>query len=214
MKTQQLKRKRYEEAARIESTFKRIFPPEEIRPDVYESMRIPVDAPPTNFPISSSPLLHEDTDQGTFEEEARNESTFERMIFSPQGPPQDIMPDIYGAIRTLANARPSPIVPHSISPPDEDPNLGFGVARPDFKKVGKRFEWTSQEIEHLQYYILNIEPTLTETEKSNKYASCLSYLRSADAEVKKDFHPHHGVNSGRIKTGYEVAVERFRHTLN
>ena len=144
-----------------------------------------------------------------YEEATRIQETFERIV--PPPPPEETHPDIYEEMRAMMNALPSnPIV----IPPDEDDqsdsNQGFGTARSDILKKGKRFEWTTQEIQHLQHYIIHIEPFLTETEKSNKYASCLSYLRSADPEIKKYFHPHHVVNSGRIKTGYDSAVAKFR----
>lgn len=83
----------------------------------------------------------------------------------------------------------------------------FGLAREDLYKKGFRFEWTKNEIAHLQYYILNIEPKLFENEKRNKYSSCLNYLREADSLIQQDFHPFHCVNSSRIKTGYEVAIK-------
>ena len=187
VKSDQLKRQRYEEATKNQETFERIFPPQEIRPDNYEQINPVVNvAPSTGLPLSISPP---------------NECDSTRI--------QDRVPDIYEEMRSLVNSLPStPILNY---PRDED---GFGTARPDLIKKGKRFEWTSKEIQHLQYYILNIEPSLSETEKSNKYASCLSYLRSAEAHVKQDFHPNHVLNSGRIKTGYDNAVDKFRQMLD
>lgn len=85
----------------------------------------------------------------------------------------------------------------------------FGTARQDINKKGKRFDWTDQEISHLQYFIIHIEPTLSESERKNKYASCLNYLKRADATIQQDFHPFHCENSGRVKTGYEVALKRL-----
>ena len=85
----------------------------------------------------------------------------------------------------------------------------FGTARPDLNKKGSRFEWTAKEISHLQHFIINIEPTLSESEKKNKYSSCLNYLKRADSSIQQDFHPFHCENSGRIKTGYEVALKKL-----
>jgi hypothetical protein len=85
----------------------------------------------------------------------------------------------------------------------------FGTARSDLNKKGKRFEWTEKEISHLQHFILNVEPTLSESERKNKYAACLLYLKRADSSIQQDFHPFHCENSGRIKTGYEVASKRI-----
>lgn len=86
----------------------------------------------------------------------------------------------------------------------------FGSARSDLQKKGSRFEWTNHEIDHLKNYILNIEPTLTENERKNKYSACLSYLKRADSSVQQDFHPHHCESSSRIKTGYDLAFKRIR----
>lgn len=92
---------------------------------------------------------------------------------------------------------------------DINQTYDFGTSRPDLLKKGSRFEWTNNEISHLQYFILNVEPTLSESERKNKYSSCLNYLRRADPNIQKDFHPFHCENSGRIKTGYETALKRL-----
>jgi hypothetical protein len=85
----------------------------------------------------------------------------------------------------------------------------FGGARTDVNKKGKRFEWSEKEIGHLQHYILNIEPSLPDSEKKNKYSTCLNYLKRADASIQQDFHPFHCESSSRLKTGYEVALKRI-----
>jgi len=85
----------------------------------------------------------------------------------------------------------------------------FGTARSDLHKKGSRFEWTDKEISHLQFFIRHVEPTLSESERKNKYASCLNYLKRADESIQQDFHPFHCENSGRIKTGYEVAFKKL-----
>ena len=87
--------------------------------------------------------------------------------------------------------------------------IEFGFARGDLNKKGFRFEWTKSEIAHLQYYILNIEPNLSDSERRNKYSSCLNYLKKANILIQHDFHPFHCENSGRIKTGYEVALKNL-----
>lgn len=85
----------------------------------------------------------------------------------------------------------------------------FGSARADINKKGQRFDWTDKEISHLQHFILHVEPTLSEGERKNKYASCLVYLKRADSTIQQDFHPFHCENSGRLKTGYEAAFKRI-----
>jgi len=85
----------------------------------------------------------------------------------------------------------------------------FGTARPDLNKKGSRFEWTAKEISHLQHFITQVEPTLSESERKNKYSTCLNYLKRADSNIQQDFHPFHCENSGRIKTGYEVAIKKL-----
>ena len=100
----------------------------------------------------------------------------------------------------------------ALSRPDILPTkeFEFGIARSDFQKIARRFEWTREEIEHLMFYIKNIEPSLSECELKQKHSSCLRYLREADSSIQKDFHPYHVENSGRIKTGYEMASRKLR----
>ena len=86
-------------------------------------------------------------------------------------------------------------------------NYEFGTARSDLHKKGSRFEWTKQEIHHLQHYIENVEPYLSESERRNRHASCLLYLKRSDSLIQQDFHPHHCETSSRIKTGYELALK-------
>ena len=88
-------------------------------------------------------------------------------------------------------------------------NFDFGSARTDINKKAKRFEWTEKEISHLEHFILHIEPTLSDSERKNKYATCLAYLKRADETIQCDFHPFHCENSSRIKTGYEVAIKKI-----
>lgn len=95
---------------------------------------------------------------------------------------------------------------------DLDDIFEFGSARADLNKKGQRFEWTEKEINHLKYYIINIEPNLSESERKNKFSTCLTYLKRADASIQQDFHPFHCENSSRLKTGYEVALKRIGYT--
>jgi len=115
------------------------------------------------------------------------------------------------------NITSPPLAPFDTSTPinTNGPNISldevydFGTARSDINKKGKRFEWTDKEISHLQYFILNVEPTLSESERKNKYSSCLLYLKRADSSIQQDFHPFHCENSIRHKTGYEVAFKKI-----
>ncbi len=83
----------------------------------------------------------------------------------------------------------------------------FGTARKDREKDSQRFEWISEELDYLEYYIEFIEE---EHSKKNKYAICLNHLRTeASNDIKKYFHPHHVVNSDRLKNGYNAALKRM-----
>lgn len=115
----------------------------------------------------------------------------------------DSIPDPNPAVSTFPTVIDSTLIQ------DINEVFDFGTARLDLHKKGSRFEWTKEEISHLQYFIMHIEPTLSESERKNKYASCLAYLKRADSNIQKDFHPFHCENSGRIKTGYEVAFKKL-----
>ncbi len=138
-------------------------------------------------------------------EENRNE---EEPVTSPIETPSETT--------TLAPSLTPSLTPFDTSTPNKNgPNISldeiydFGSARPDLHKKGQRFEWTEKEISHLQHFILHVEPTLSEGERKNKYSSCLAYLKRADSTIQQDFHPFHCENSGRLKTGYEVAFKRI-----
>lgn len=104
---------------------------------------------------------------------------------------------------------PAPVYQFSNGPTPETiramNDLDFGLARKDLDKGGKRFEWLKEEIDYLVYYIQTIE-----SETTNRYANCLNHLRTeASTEVKKYFHPHHVVNSDRLKNGFNVALKKL-----
>lgn len=85
--------------------------------------------------------------------------------------------------------------------------IEFGSAREDINKVAKRYDWLDQEIEYLKSYILDIEPTISEADKKNRYATCLNHIKkSTTVDVKKWFHPFHVESSGRLKSGFERAL--------
>ena len=96
-------------------------------------------------------------------------------------------------------------MPHVVLPVQE-----FGTARLDLNKPGKRYEWTTQEISHLQHFIQNELPHRSASEQKFKYATCLAYLNEANQDIQKDFHPHHVQSSGRLKFGYDAANERLQ----
>lgn len=85
----------------------------------------------------------------------------------------------------------------------------FGLSRNDIDKVAKRYEWLDQEIDYLQHYISNIEPSLSNSQRKNRHATCLQHLYQAPREVKGWFHPFHIETSGRLKTGYEQALAKM-----
>lgn len=87
----------------------------------------------------------------------------------------------------------------------------FGTARSDINEMNKKkFNWTDEEISSLQQYIKDVEPSMNLGTK-NRYASCLTYLKQwASDDVIKYFHPHHLVNSDRLKTGFLRALETLR----
>lgn len=94
--------------------------------------------------------------------------------------------------------------PESIQAYDMD----FGIARKDLEKDRKRFEWIPEELNYLQHYIESIEK---DSDKKNRYSTCLNHLRTeASPDVKKYFHPHHVANSDRLKNGFNVALKKCR----
>ena len=86
-------------------------------------------------------------------------------------------------------------------------DLDFGVARKDLDKDRKRFEWIQEEINYLQHYIQCIEK---DADLKNRFSACLNHLRTeASTDVKKYFHPHHVVNSDRLKNGFNTALKKL-----
>jgi hypothetical protein len=78
----------------------------------------------------------------------------------------------------------------------------FGLARDDVNEVKKKYEWIEEEISYLQHYIQSIEPQLPGTSK-NRYAACLTHLKqTAPLNAIQYFHPHHLMNSDRLKNGF------------
>lgn len=155
------------------------------------------------------------------EEAKQNEEVFERNLNKYPLPVASIVEEDHsGTIETSADEdliTPSenPIISTfntTIDPAivqDINETYEFGTSRSDLHKKGSRFEWTEKEISHLKYFILNVEPGLSESERRNKYSSCLNYLKRAPSSIQQDFHPFHCETSGRIKTGYEVALKRL-----
>lgn len=137
---------------------------------------------------------------------SREEENSQPPLDSTSQPPLDELDSTSTQISTI-DAFNTSIDPEVIQNINEV--YDFGTARSDLNKKGSRFEWTAKEISHLQHFILHIEPSLSESEKKNKYSSCLNYLKKADSSVQQDFHPFHCEHSGRIKTGYEVALKKL-----
>lgn len=85
----------------------------------------------------------------------------------------------------------------------------YGLARSDYGMKAKRFPWIKEEIEYFHYYFAHIEPYIDDEQRLAKYSTCLGYIKRADDEVVKYFHPHHLENSDRIKTGYLKALASY-----
>lgn len=147
------------------------------------------------------------------EEAIENEKVYQKHCNEHPLPVSSILEEDHSPIEPTSSQDSSSATFNTTIDPsviqDINQNYEFGTARKDLNKKGSRFEWTEKEISHLQNFILQVEPTLSESERRNKYASCLDYLRRADESIQQDFHPFHCENSGRMKTGYEVASKRL-----
>ena len=95
-------------------------------------------------------------------------------------------------------------IPHTIN---HNTERRFGLARDDLNDVKKRFDWLPEEKEFIRRYVDEIERQVN-PRLENRYSKCLSYIKqTAPLEVIQYFHPHHLVNSDRLKNGFEKIKE-------
>jgi hypothetical protein len=73
---------------------------------------------------------------------------------------------------------------------------------------GTRFQWTEAELGWLEEWFLHM-PLGT----PNRYSACLHDIYIAPKAVKAIFHPHHVLNSDRLKTGAQRVEARIKRLL-
>lgn len=174
-----VKKRKYEEGQLLQDSYEKIFPTPPIINDYYEN-RI------TEEEVAY--LMIENRDE--YSPHLYSSDTFTTDLQTPHDSSYLPTPHLPSRCRGLI-----------------DEVREFGLARSDIDEIKKKYDWIKEEIDYLVEYIQIIAPELPSAAK-NKYATCLTFLKqSAPAEVIQYFHPHHLVNSDRLKNGYLRAIQ-------
>ena len=185
-----LKKRKYDHGNIIQNIHQRVFPQDSElsnAPDYYDQI---------GEQVSDVPSLSADVPSLSADDVPSNISTSSNdqpcQLFTP-------------SIETIAIPNPISHRGRTMAIPNPISHGGriFGQARPDILEVKKRFEWLPQEKSFLQKYVQEIEPIIN-PQRENRYSKCLTYIKqTAPQEVIQYFHPHHLVNSDRLKNGFE-----------
>ena len=132
---------------------------------------------------------------------------------TPNNPLKVINTEKYEELKSFAETEEQTLLHQQACEQAVDPLVRderrYGLARSDYGIKAKRFPWIKEEIDYFHYYFAHIEPFVGDEQKLAKYSTCLGFIKRADDEVVKYFHPHHLENSDRIKTGYLKALASY-----
>ena len=100
----------------------------------------------------------------------------------------------------ITNTAPIGIVAASITPASN-----IGIAHPCYQFEGRRITWTKFEVHHVGTWCKAYEEEFPAAQ--NLVAKCLDSILK-DKEVREHFHPHHLMDSSRLRWGWKKYLEQ------
>lgn len=89
-------------------------------------------------------------------------------------------------------------------------HASWGTSHPEHHRMGvKKVKWSAQELDYVQNWIENDK----QGDSNLAVSRCLAAIRN-DRHATHIFHPHHILNSGRLRNGYDSIIKKKKLELD
>jgi hypothetical protein len=89
-------------------------------------------------------------------------------------------------------------------------HASWGTSHPEHHRMGvKKVKWSAQELDYVQNWIENDK----QGDSNLAVSRCLAAIRN-DRHATHIFHPHHILNSGRLRNGYDSIMKKKKLELD